>query len=57
MRWKYQDALGIQREGTYKGRYEGQGNDIVYFFERDDGIKDSVSGSRLKTMFTIQEGK
>jgi len=47
-RWKYQDAIGITREGTYEGHRAGQGSDVTYFFRRDDGTLDLVSGSRLK---------
>jgi len=47
-RWKYQDAIGIWREGTYAGCKEFQGTDVVYFFRRNDGTLDVVSGQRLK---------
>lgn len=51
MKWKYKDALGIWREGTYQSHMQTQGNDITWFFKRDKSGKfDIVSGQRLKEM-------
>lgn len=47
-RWKYQDALGIWREGTYENCTDLGGTDVTYWFRRDDGTLDLCSGSRLK---------
>ena len=46
--WQYEDAMGIIRTGEYAGSSSGQGSDVTYFFKREDGIIDCVSGRRLK---------
>ncbi len=46
-RWRYKDALGIPREGTFEKFTDHGGTDITYFFRRDDGTLDLVSGSYL----------
>jgi hypothetical protein len=47
-RWRYEDRIGVAREGTFKGYADHGGTDVTYFFERDDGVTDVVSGPRLK---------
>jgi len=47
-RWTYQDATGVWREGTYKRCTDHGGTDVTYWFKRDDGTLDLVSGERLK---------
>ena len=47
-RWKYTDARGIEREGTFETFTDHGGTDITYHFRQDDGTLDLVSGSRLK---------
>ncbi len=48
IRWKYEDAAGVEREGTFEKFTDLGGTDVTYFFRRDDGKLDLVSGSRLK---------
>lgn len=52
--WQYEDAVGIIREGRYVGSYNGQGSDVAYIFQREDGKQDVVSGKRLKEAKKIQ---
>ncbi len=47
-RWTYSDRIGVQREGTFEKFYDHGGTDVTYYFRRDDGTLDLVSGSRLK---------
>jgi hypothetical protein len=47
-RWRYEDTTGIEQEGEFKDFSDKGGTDVTYFFERDDGRLDAVSGSRLK---------
>jgi hypothetical protein len=47
-RWKYTDAKGIERTGTFQKSIEGQGTDVTYVFKQDNGTLDLVSGERLK---------
>jgi hypothetical protein len=54
-RWRYQDHIGLWREGTYQAFHATQGTDVTYYLRRDDGKLDLVSGERLKTMSRIQE--
>ena len=46
--WIYKDARGVEQRGVYAGSHSTQGTDITYFFKRDDGTTDFVSGQRLK---------
>jgi len=48
VRWKYQDATGTEREGTFQSSHDFGGTDVTYIFKRDDGNVDCVSGMRLK---------
>ena len=48
IRWKYEDSTGVEREGIFEKFTDHGGTDITYFFRRDDGKLDLVSGSRLK---------
>ena len=47
-RWSYKDARGVQVEGFMDGFSDRGGTDVTYFFIRDNGKLDVVSGSRLK---------
>ena len=53
-RWRYLDAIGIEREGFMKGFADHGGSDVTYFFERDDGRLDVVPGPRMKHAKNIQ---
>jgi hypothetical protein len=54
-RWKYQDATGVEREGTFDGFYDHGGTDVTYRFRRDDGTLDLCSGERLRKAQRIWE--
>ncbi len=47
-RWKYQDGRGVWCEGQFVKFTDFGGTDVTYYFRRDDGTLDLVSGSRLK---------
>lgn len=47
-RWKYQDATGVWREGTFVNFSDHGGTDVTYWFRRDDGTLDLCSGERLR---------
>lgn len=47
-RWRYEDATGVLREGTYVTFVDRGGTDVTYWFRRDDGSVDLVNGPRLK---------
>ena len=55
IRWRYEDRVGIKREGKFVGYKDFGGTDVVYYFERDDGVTDLVSGPRLKMAAPIYE--
>jgi len=46
-RWRYKDFFGVEREGEFEKFTDYGGTDITYYFRRDDGKLDLVSGSRL----------
>ena len=52
-RWRYEDAQGVEVEGFFENFADHGGTDVTYFFRRDDGTLDVVSGSRLKTARNI----
>jgi hypothetical protein len=54
-RWRYEDARGVKREGIFLDFRDYGGTDVTYFFRRDDGAVDLVSGSRLKLASPIYE--
>jgi hypothetical protein len=54
-RWRYEDARGVKREGVFIDFADYGGTDVTYFFRRDDGAVDLVSGSRLKLASPIYE--
>ncbi len=47
LRWTYRDTCGVTREGTFEKFLDYGGSDITYFFRREEGTLDLVSGSRL----------
>ena len=54
-RWKYTDRYGIKREGTFERFTDCGGTDVTYWFRRDDGTLDLVSGRRLKDAQVINK--
>jgi hypothetical protein len=53
-RWRYRDAIGLEREGFMIKFVDHGGTDVTYFFERDDGRLDVVPGPRMKWARNIQ---
>lgn len=51
--WEYETAIGIPVRGTLEKTSEGQGTDVTYFFRRETGELDVISGSRLKKIKRI----
>ncbi|WOZ55632.1 hypothetical protein CRP118_gp1 [Roseobacter phage CRP-118] len=47
-------TLGIPRQGTIQGRYEGQGTDVSVFMRDTEGKLFVLSGSSLKTLERIK---
>ena len=54
-KWEYEDGAGVKRTGTFVKSSEGQGSDVTYFFKRDTGETDAVSGEKLKRARGVQE--
>ena len=52
-RWSYTDSMGTEREGFFEKFLDHGGTDVTYFFRRDGGRLDLVSGSRLKSARNI----
>jgi hypothetical protein len=46
--WQYKDARGVDCTGVMEKFTDFGGTDITYWFRREDGTLDLVSGQRLK---------
>lgn len=52
-RWRYKDSVGVDHEGNFEKFSDHGGSDITYYFRRDDGTLDLVSGSRLREAHSL----
>ena len=48
MKWHYLDNRGVPQEGTVEKTVDHGGSDVTYFFRRDSGELDCLSGLRVK---------